>query len=1120
MSKPADESRDLNLYKKMKRLYDDSLKLRGSKLENLRQKEFLSVADRATFLSRKSNDSPRKVQMRQKLEQSEAENRFLKRKLTEEIEYSSQLDTELDRLQDEYEQNLHGLGEIEQKYGRLIGKLVSEKGSIEKSLKLELTQLQTNYEEAKEKLTKAETKLDTSDVSYLKKKLRRKENTIQQKKEKITEKKEKLRETNKDLKEANKELKQARKQTLEAQESLSEVKEKLNESLSDLDAKKLELTQIKTEKANLQSLLYYYKTKDTKKENNIEIMKQQIEQEKLELSVKNKDLELKAKELEVIDALLNHDTIKTFANGKYEDFVRMTIMELLSMNVSVNKVNDVIMTVLKHFTGKVPEKLPSKGLRSQMLIEARHLADIQVGEAMLQNLDLTTVLGNTLHGEGTTKYHRHYQNFQVTTSDGETLSAGLLEIGSQTADSLLNTWKEKVSEIASALSGKHAGQEKIDEITLKLLASVKNTMSDHCATNGAFNALLEDLRKEVLPKVVESWDQLSSSEREKLSEMSNFFCKVHPLISFAEAANKALLRFENAILDGKSKHALPISGESGSVRLIRTACAAFQKRGNQVAGMTPYFNAYLNELDPLIKIELEQFEGNRFNIIFHNAGGVYYHRDHMLYFIQDAAPTVNRLLLAVAEDVQNKVFLAGVRALGLIGKFITGPYFKIVGETERIPDLNDHLSKLQIALQQLSENASPLLEGLPVFDEEIVHLHKSCVFDSLLQTSDHEFDVLTQQATELICSAMLLVLENQCEDQLPGGKYWQPDENFKTQAASVPTSNIVSERDFAVFDVLLKTRPNATTVAVEALIMWANNKPSKWLENLSDSERAERFEEARANVIPIKERMKARRKQILDERKKKMQEKQQKKEGDEKKKSQQKMELLLKIEKIGGLWKSVEAVNRHLRNCDEKEKIDMLYVQLQFHNFVLNSSSPERYYFQKSRTLNQQKIDFTANDMIKHLKEIIKLNIGVIDPSLAPETLVAISESEREKASEPVYDIIPELERQAELQKQKESLYNFVKEARMKRKTKKSKASLEELLADPSLLVGKRVKHLVQEDKKSQPEWFDATVLRIDNPSEDTIRTRYEIIYDIDGVDKKFSFSLLSVLKRGELIIL
>ena len=49
--------------------------------------------------------------MRQKFEQSKAENKFLKRKLTEEVEYSSQLDTESDRLQNEFEQNLHGLGE-------------------------------------------------------------------------------------------------------------------------------------------------------------------------------------------------------------------------------------------------------------------------------------------------------------------------------------------------------------------------------------------------------------------------------------------------------------------------------------------------------------------------------------------------------------------------------------------------------------------------------------------------------------------------------------------------------------------------------------------------------------------------------------------------------------------------------------------------------------------------------------------------------------------------------------------------------------------------------------------------------------------------------------------------
>ena len=159
--------------------------------------------------------------------------------------------------------------------------------------------------------------------------------------------------------------------------------------------------------------------------------------------------------------------------------------------------------------------------------------------------------------------------------------------------------------------------------------------------------------------------------------------------------------------------------------------------------------------------------------------------------------------------------------------------------------------KLQIALWQLFENASHLLEGLPIFDEGIVPLHKLCVFDSLLQASDHEFDVLTQQATELICSAMLLVLENQCEDQLPGGKYWQPDQNLKTLAASVPTSKLCLK------EILQSLLCSSKRDQMPPLIMWANNKPSKWLENLSESERAERFEEARGNVIPIKERMRA-----------------------------------------------------------------------------------------------------------------------------------------------------------------------------------------------------------------------------------------------------------------------
>ena len=87
----------------------------------------------------------------------------------------------------------------------------------------------------------------------------------------------------------------------------------------------------------------------------------------------------------------------------------------------------------------------------------------------------------------------------------------------------------------------------------------------------------------------------------------------------------------------------------------------------------------------------------------------------MLNFIENAAPSLNRLLLAVVEDLRNKIYLTATRALGLVGKLITGPYFRTVGKTERILDLSPHLHKLQLALQQLSQDASLLLQGQVIF---------------------------------------------------------------------------------------------------------------------------------------------------------------------------------------------------------------------------------------------------------------------------------------------------------------------------------------------------------------------------------------------------------------------
>ena len=144
---------------------------------------------------------------------------------------------------------------------------------------------------------------------------------------------------------------------------------------------------------------------------------------------------------------------------------------------------------------------------------------------MLKGSELSSVLGNTLHGDGTTKYHRHFQTYQVTTSVGKSLSVGLIETAGQDAQTILSCWKERVSEIAKAVSGVHASETEVIDATNKLISSIRNTMSDQCATNGLFNSLLLDLRKDLLPSVVNNWDSFSNTEQTHLIEMGNFFVK-------------------------------------------------------------------------------------------------------------------------------------------------------------------------------------------------------------------------------------------------------------------------------------------------------------------------------------------------------------------------------------------------------------------------------------------------------------------------------------------------------------------------------------------------------------------------------------------------------------------
>jgi hypothetical protein len=72
------------------------------------------------------------------------------------------------------------------------------------------------------------------------------------------------------------------------------------------------------------------------------------------------------------------------------------------------------------------------------------------------------------------------------------------------------------------------------------------------------------------------------------------------------------------------------------------------------------------------------------------AAAVYYHNDHIKDFLSTyfEDKSSNKLVVCVSHYVNNKVYLAGCRALGIIDKLMTGPLWKQIENAKHILDLN------------------------------------------------------------------------------------------------------------------------------------------------------------------------------------------------------------------------------------------------------------------------------------------------------------------------------------------------------------------------------------------------------------------------------------------------
>ena len=209
------------------------------------------------------------------------------------------------------------------------------------------------------------------------------------------------------------------------------------------------------------------------------------------------------------------------------------------------------------------------------------------------------------------------------------------------------------------------------------------------------------------------------------------------------------------------------------------------------------------------QVKLTSFHGNRFNVLFWNAECVIYHQQHYNSFFE-VYGTPNNLLRAVQKDLNEIENIAGCRALGIIDKLVTGPYWRKCETVENILDLNPATEEMQRKCLQGSEDSSTLL-----FDQKAgfsdADIHKDNLYDALFQIDNDELDRLTLVPLETIMGYFRLAVARQMEEVLQG-KLHNPSEEFKNEVQAAPTTNSVSEREFGSFDRYMREKPNTTTL--------------------------------------------------------------------------------------------------------------------------------------------------------------------------------------------------------------------------------------------------------------------------------------------------------------------
>ena len=630
---------------------------------------------------------------------------------------------------------------------------------------------------------------------------------------------------------------------------------------------------------------------------------QKIKDLQKEIRQKNKTLS----EMEqIVDEIMEKEeqVISTFENGRYNNDIRLTVYELLSMGVGSKKVADIMRTVLQRVGKLKVGRLPKPTIVKYMATEQGLLAK-QAAFDSIRNSEHVT-----LHLDGTTKKRKHFITYLSTTSSG-TVAMGLDDIYSETAEELLQKTEECLEGLTQILPSELA-PDKHEEI-LKMLMNVKNVMTDRAAVNKAFVKKFADWRAEVLPKLVPQWEELNEEIKEQLKEINDIYCGKHLVLNLQEYAQSALYEWEEVETNsgklGREKHILWNRGkESATMLAVRSICLCFGPDADPQSGHSFEFSVHLEDVYE-DRSRLQEFRGNRFNIPFENATAAYYHLPHLKTLIHSYPEAErNRLMKSCLWDIEDNVIIGGMRAMGLLERQLTSPIMQMLDSSIHVMDTSAYYQRAFDKIKQIMVDPTEVMHGQLTLFANFPPV-KDKLWDSLFRPVTEEVEDMTRQALIIIAHSLGLCMERQLKDHLEGGKFHTACQRVRMETEHCPKHNLAPEWLFSQLDRKQREMPHANTITIEGIIMWSQNKTLAYLDSLDDK-KEELIDKA---VISRKKALELYRKKREDIRKRKA-----KKLRDMERKTKEK-----EVKKMEDIRKCTAKVNEY-KLCDRSEDIKQL----------------------------------------------------------------------------------------------------------------------------------------------------------------------------------------------------